>query len=73
MTPLPSEVQASSAGTALIDLSVPTNPKGNTLWTNNLIVARVNGLKFVITSEQLQQYFDNGYDVIVVTPGTESG
>jgi len=59
-----SAVLASSAGTAQ-DLSIPLNPSGQTLYTTNLIVARVNGQKMMITSAQLQQYLDNGYDVRV--------
>jgi len=56
---------ASSAGTAR-DFSVPSQPSGQSLYTGNYIVARVNGYRMLLTSKQYQQYIDNGYDVEVV-------
>jgi hypothetical protein len=38
------------------------------LLHGNYIVARVNGQKMVLTSKELQNLIDNGYDVIVVSP-----
>jgi len=37
------------------------------LGKGNYIVAKVNGVKMVLTSTELQQLLDNGYDVEVVT------
>jgi len=56
---------ASSAGTA-VDYSVPSQPSGQSLYTGNYIVARVNRYRMLLTSQQYQQYVDNGYDVEVV-------
>jgi len=41
---------------------------GHVLGKGNYIVARVNGVKMVLTSAELQQLLDNGYDVEMVTP-----
>jgi len=38
------------------------------LVKGNYIVAKVNGVKQVLTSAELQQLINNGYDVEVVTP-----
>jgi len=38
------------------------------LGKGNYIVAKVNGVKQVLTSAELQQLINNGYDVEVVTP-----
>lgn len=38
------------------------------LGKGNFIVAKVNGVKMVLTSVELQQLINNGYDVEVVTP-----
>jgi hypothetical protein len=38
------------------------------LGKGNFIVAKVNGVKQVLTSAELQQLINNGYDVEVVTP-----
>jgi hypothetical protein len=57
---------AVSAGTSLIDFSVPWTPKGKTLYTGNYIVAKVEGQKLVLSSRELQQLFDDGYDVEVL-------
>lgn len=54
-----------SAGTA-VDYSVPQVPKGVTLYTGNYIVAKVNGMRKLLTSAQLTQYLDNGDEVEVV-------
>jgi hypothetical protein len=37
------------------------------LGKGNYIVAKINGVKMVLTSAQLQQLLDDGYDVEVVT------
>jgi hypothetical protein len=37
------------------------------LMHGNFIVAKVNGVKMVLTSAELQQLVDDGYDVEVVT------
>jgi len=54
-----------SAGTAQ-DYSVPQQPSGQTLYTGNYIVAKVNGTRQLLTSAQLQQHLNNGDDVEVV-------
>ena len=36
------------------------------LGKGNYIVARVNGTKMVLTSAELKQLMDNGYDVEVI-------
>jgi len=57
---------AASAGSA-VDYSVPQQqPSGQTLYTGNYIVAKVNGYRQLLTSAQLQQMLDNGEDVEVV-------
>jgi len=38
------------------------------LGKGNFIVAKVNGVKQVLTSAEMQQLINNGYDVEVVTP-----
>jgi hypothetical protein len=38
------------------------------LLRGNHVLAKINRVKMVITSEQLQQYLDNGYDVEVISP-----
>jgi hypothetical protein len=38
------------------------------LGKDNYIVAKVNGVKQVLTSAEMQQLINNGYDVEVVTP-----
>jgi hypothetical protein len=59
---------SSSAGTGLLDFSVPQKSGGDhTLYGGNYIVAKVNGVRQVLTSVELQQLLDNGYDVEVVT------
>jgi hypothetical protein len=37
------------------------------LGKGNYIVAKVNGVKMVLTSAELKQLMDNGYDVEVIT------
>lgn len=37
------------------------------LGKGNYIVAKVNSVKMVLTSAELQQFIDDGYDVEVVT------
>lgn len=67
--PLPSEVQAASAGSAF-DLSLPSRAYGTRqLWGGNYIVARVNGVKTILTSQEYQQHIDNGDDVVVFPLG----
>ena len=61
MSPQPSWV---SAGTALLDFSLPLHAgKTRTLYGGNYIVAKVNGVKQVLTDAELQKYLDAGYDV----------
>jgi hypothetical protein len=55
-----------SAGTA-VDWSVPLHPKGKTLYTGNYIVAKVNGMKQMLTSAQYEQHILAGDDVEVVS------
>lgn len=38
------------------------------LGKGNYIVAKVNGTKMVLTSAEIQQLINDGYDVEVVTP-----
>jgi len=38
------------------------------LGKGNYIVTKVNGVKMVLTSAELQQLLDNGYDVEICTP-----
>jgi hypothetical protein len=38
------------------------------LGKGNYILAKVNGTKMVLTSTEMQQLINNGYDVEVVTP-----
>jgi len=38
------------------------------LGKGNYIVAKVNGVKQVLTSAEMQQLINDGYDVEVVTP-----
>jgi len=37
------------------------------LWKGNYIVAKINRAKQVITSEQLKEYLDAGYDVEILS------
>ena len=37
------------------------------LGKGNYVVAKVNGVKMVLSNAELQQLLDNGYDVEVVT------
>ena len=37
------------------------------LWHGNYIVAKINRVKMVITSEQLKEYLDAGYDVEIIS------
>jgi len=37
------------------------------LWKSNYVVAKINRVKMVITSEQLKQYLDDGYDVEIIS------
>jgi hypothetical protein len=39
---------------------------GHVLGKGNYIVAKVNGVKMVLTSAELQQLINNGYDVEIV-------
>jgi hypothetical protein len=63
MTPFDQGVP--STGTA-IDWSVPKHPKGQTLYTDNYIVAKVNGMQQLLTSAQLQQHLIAGDEVEMV-------
>lgn len=38
------------------------------LGKGNYILAKVNGTKMVLTSAEMQQLINNGYDVEVLTP-----
>jgi hypothetical protein len=38
------------------------------LMHGNNILAKINRVKIIITSAQLQEYLDNGYDVEVISP-----
>jgi len=57
---------AVSAGTGVLDFSVPWTPKEKTLYTGNYVVARVEGQKLVLSSVELQQLLDAGHDVEVL-------
>jgi hypothetical protein len=57
---------AVSAGSGVWNFSVPTHPKEQTLYNCNYIVAKVEGQKLVLTSAELQQYLNAGYDVEVL-------
>lgn len=57
---------AVSAGSGVLDFSVPRMPKEKTLYTGNYVVAKVEGQKLVLSSTELQQYLDNGYDIEVL-------
>jgi hypothetical protein len=57
---------AVSAGTSLLNFSVPSTPKEKTLYTGNYVVAKVEGQKLVLSNAELQQLLDNGYDVEVL-------
>jgi len=37
------------------------------LWHGNYIVAKINRVKMTITSEQLKEYLDAGYDVEILS------
>jgi hypothetical protein len=63
-----------SAGTGFLDWSVPlSGNRPQTLWQNNLIIARVNGRRQVITSAQYDELIMNGEDVEVISPGSRVG
>lgn len=55
-----------SAGSSLLDFSVPWTPKEKTLYTGNYVVAKVEGQKLVLSSAELQQLLKNGVDVEVL-------
>jgi hypothetical protein len=57
---------AVSAGTSLLNFSVPWTPREKTLYTGNFVVAKVEGQKLVLSSVELQQLLDNGYDVEIL-------
>jgi hypothetical protein len=58
-----------SAGTSLLDFSAPQESTNTqTLFGSNYIIAKVNSAKQVLTSAQLQQLLDAGYDVEVISP-----
>lgn len=57
---------AVSAGSGVLDFSVPWTPKEKTLYTGNYVVARVEGQKLVLSSQELQNYINAGYDVEVL-------
>jgi hypothetical protein len=57
---------AVSAGTGVLDFSVPWTPKEQTLYTGNYVVAKVEGQKLVLNSTQLQQLLDNGVDIEIL-------
>jgi hypothetical protein len=58
-----------SAGTGLVDCSAPqTSGVSRTLYGGNFIVAKVNNVRTVLKSAELQQLLDNGYDVEIVRP-----
>jgi hypothetical protein len=57
---------AVSAGSSVLDFSVPWKPKEKTLYTGNYVVARVEGQKLVLSSQELQRLLDAGYDVEVI-------
>ena len=38
------------------------------LGKGNYILAKVNGVKMVLTSTEMQQLINDGYDVEVITP-----
>jgi hypothetical protein len=57
---------AVSAGTALLNFSVPWAPTEKTLYTGNYVVAKVEGEKLVLSAAELQQYLYNGYDVEIL-------
>jgi hypothetical protein len=56
---------AVSAGTGVLDFSVPWRPKGKTLYAGNYVVAKVEGQKLVLSGAELQRLLDAGYDVEV--------
>jgi hypothetical protein len=57
---------AVSAGTSLLNFSIPWAPKEKTLYTGNYVVAKVEGQKLVLSSQELQQFLDDGYDVEIL-------
>jgi hypothetical protein len=57
---------AVSAGSSVLDFSVPWKPKQKTLYTGNCVVARVEGQKLVLSSQELQRLLNAGYDVEVL-------
>jgi hypothetical protein len=59
-------LSAVSAGSSVLDFSVPWKPKEKTLYTGNYVVAKVEGQKLVLASIELQRLIDSGYDVEVL-------
>ena len=59
-------LSAVSAGSGVLDFSVPWKPKQKTLYTGNYVIARVEGQKLVLSSQELQRLLDAGYDVEVI-------
>ena len=59
-------LSAVSAGSSVLDFSVPWKPKQKTLYTGNYVVARVEGQKLVLSSQELQRLLNAGYDVEVL-------
>jgi hypothetical protein len=66
-------ILASSSGSA-VDFTLPLKPpSGQTLYTGNYIVAKVNGYRMLLTSAQLHEYVRNGDDLIVVNGACNEG
>lgn len=57
---------AVSAGSGVLDFSVPWRLKGKTLYNGNFVVAKVEGQKLVLSSMELQNYINAGYDAEVL-------
>jgi hypothetical protein len=57
---------AVSAGTSLLNFSVPWRPREKTLYTGNYVVAKVEGEKLVLSAAELQRLLDDGYDVEIL-------
>jgi len=57
---------AVSTGSGVLDFSVPWKPKERTLYAGNYVVAKVEGQKMVLSSRELQNYVNSGYDVEVL-------
>jgi hypothetical protein len=62
---LGSVVSAVSAGSSLLNFSVPWRPREKTLYSGNYVVAKVEGEKLLLTSVELVQLLRNGVDVEV--------